>query len=102
MRLNKDSRVRGIARDGMDSVFAQRLDQLTILLRHDERQPVSDQGLADTAADAAIADKHHMARNLARLDRRRQLRQGVIETFQGARELRARAYPGLRGFDCQE
>ena len=28
MRLNKDGRVRGVARDGMDSTFAQGLDQL--------------------------------------------------------------------------
>ena len=87
MRLNQDGRVRGITRDGMDSAFAQGLDQFTVLLSHDERQPVCGQRFADTPADAAIADEHHMALNLARLGRHRQLRQGIIGALQGAREL---------------
>ena len=73
----------------MDFACAQGLDQFTILLRHNEWQPMFGQRLADTPADAAITDEHHMARNLARLNRRRQLRQRIIGTFQGAREFRA-------------
>jgi hypothetical protein len=89
MRINKDSRVRGIARDGTEAAFAQRLDQLTILLRHDEWQSVFGERLTNAPTHTAIADEHHMARNLARLNRHRQFRQGIVGALQGKRELRA-------------
>src|SRR5688572_11894912 len=62
--LDKLLRFRCIARDRLDALLSQLLDQLAVMFHHHEWQTPLRQGLADPTADPAEADEDDVARQL--------------------------------------
>jgi hypothetical protein len=65
-----------------DAALPKLLDDFTILLSDDKRNPVSRKRFANAAADAAIAYQHDLSGEAGKFDGHRQDRQRIVGAFQ--------------------
>src|SRR5438445_9019071 len=102
MLLNENGGFRSVAGYSGYPALAQLLDDLAILLGHHKRYALLGQSFPDAPADAAIARQHQVSGQAIQVDGHRQHRQWIIRAFQGLREFRAGANPGLYRLDRVE
>ena len=100
--LREFRRIGGVTGDRLHALLAQFLDQLAVLLHHDERQAALSERLSDPAAHSSIADQHDVTRGVVRRRRGRQGRQRIRPAFEPAGETAPPLQPALHGLDRLE
>jgi hypothetical protein len=102
VRLNQRRGICRVARYRLQADAAQLFHRLAVLLDHDKRNAVLDQGFDDPPAHTAVRDNDDVTGQLRRVDRHRQLGERIGAMLEAACKRRACPQPRLRGPDGRE